>query len=51
MSNEGDLICEDCKCQDETVTKGLCPYDQDVNGIDTEVCLCSSCFNERIMGI
>ena len=49
--NEWDLICEDCKCQDETVEKGFCPFSQEINYKDVEVCLCSSCYNERLMDI
>lgn len=45
------LTCEDCGKMDETVKATLCPYDLDINGIETEVNLCPNCEYERAMDI
>ena len=47
----GSLECEDCHCQDSTVTETTCPYQEEVNGITENVTLCSSCYNNRAANI
>ena len=46
------MICEDCDWKDkEDVRERVCPFDQDVNGIETLVLICDDCHHERAMDI
>jgi len=44
------LVCEDCGTTKD-VTKGICPYQQDVNNEEVEAILCDKCYYERCQDI
>ena len=48
MPNDPEsLTCDDCGRTDSSVSKGCCPYAQEVEDEDVPVCLCEDCFGER----
>ena len=44
------LVCEDCGSL-KNVTKGICPYDDDIHNKKTEVILCEKCYHDRAQDI
>jgi hypothetical protein len=44
---KGYLICDDCHLAKEDVKDVMCPYDRDVNNMDTPALLCDMCYGER----
>ncbi len=49
--HEEFLTCQDCGITSGDVEKTICPYDQDINGIETEIIVCSECLYQRGMDI
>jgi DNA-directed RNA polymerase subunit RPC12/RpoP len=47
MAKKKLLTCEDCGKKDETVERGPCPYESDVNEDNTPVNLCPECSAKR----
>ncbi len=41
------LTCDDCGCTDDTVRATVCPYAEDINGVEEECNLCSDCYDNR----
>lgn len=39
--------CEDCGVVSYDVEEVICPYNEDVHGIEIEVFLCNTCYNDR----
>ena len=45
------LKCEDCGVVSEEVEKGTCPYDSEINSVETPVVLCPNCYQQRAYDI
>ena len=45
------LVCDDCGTKENNVSINLCPYAQEINNKDIEVCLCDKCYQERVWDI
>ena len=43
--------CQDCDKKDKTVTRDVCPYNDDVHGKQVKANLCAKCHNERAADI
>ncbi len=39
--------CQDCGTVSNDVEDTICPYDEDINGIETPVTLCPDCISAR----
>lgn len=44
---EVELVCEDCGVIGGTTEETICPYAEDIQGIELEIVLCHDCYNSR----
>lgn len=51
MWGEEYLICDDCGKEGSDVEETLCPYAEDIGGIEVPATLCRDCYHERCMDI
>lgn len=44
-------ICEDCGSESEDVEERLCPFAEEIEGIEIYVTICDNCYRNRILEI
>lgn len=45
------LKCQDCGEEKEDVRETTCPYDSEINEIETPITVCGDCYHQRGMDI
>ena len=47
-TNQNCLQCQDCGKQDETVERGICPYENIVCNTKLPITICEDCYQNRL---